>query len=888
MSLVVRINGDTTGFNNAMKEVKRGLNKSDLMAVGQAFESIGQTLTKAVTLPLLALGAASVKVGMDFESSMNTIAARTGMAEDSVVKLGDSFREMALACDLSSFSAREVADAFAGVAIRGQTAEDATSLMSASMILATGTSNDLAKTAYFLGNYLEKVGKDASYAGDYIDVFALILSSTTISLADLQKYIFNMTPAFNAFGTSVETNTGLIEGMYRVGVRGATLYSGFGTILNDFGIQGDMTTGMLERFNVAMYDANGQATSNKDRMFDLAKAMAEYEDQTYVAGLITETFNQQQAMAWSEFMRNADAIRNDIIPAYYAAGEAYHGLGIAAGMAMKEQEGLAATGQRLRAVFEEIKLTIAEYLLPVVLRIAEAFKEWLNRFNELSPETQALIVKIGLIAAAVGPLLIIIGKAIKAFATIKAVLGKFSILKTVAKMFVGLGKAIKLLLAPKAAVVIAIGFLVKALIDAWRNCEVFREKVTNAFNKVKEVALIVFEAVGTFVKGIIQGIREFWDEHGEAFMEAATNAFNMIKEIAIIAFEAIRDIVEAVWPVIQTIIENAWEAIKAVISAGVEIIKGIIQVFIGIFTADWEMFWNGIKRIGTAIWSAITSIFEAKQNIMKSVATAIWNAIKAMIEGIWNGIKSAASAIWNAIQSALSSLWSGIKNKATERFTAIMNSISNAWSSVQSITSNIWGSISSFLSGSMTSIQTAISNGLNAIRNGFTNVWNSILSFLRGISLFDIGQNIIQGLVNGLSAMAGRVKDTVRSLVNLIPEGLRNMLGINSPATVLIELGEFTGQGFVVGLQNCFGALRRTVDEMARMAMPEVPKLISRQRGGEPGGSSNPEFTPTINVTGHENMGVYLNGKLVGGLIANEVQAAQNRNGHRVLVGVRA
>jgi len=60
----------------------------------------------------------------------------------------------------SVFSGRQIADAYAQIAVSGHSAADATNIMSAAVTFATATGNDLGASAYMLSNYLMKVGKD--------------------------------------------------------------------------------------------------------------------------------------------------------------------------------------------------------------------------------------------------------------------------------------------------------------------------------------------------------------------------------------------------------------------------------------------------------------------------------------------------------------------------------------------------------------------------------------------------------------------------------------------------------------------------------------------------------------------------------------------------------
>jgi hypothetical protein len=63
--------------------------------------------------------------------------------------------------------------------------------------------------------------------------------------------------------------------------------------------------------------------------------------------------------------------------------------------------------------------------------------------------------------------------------------------------------------------------------------------------------------------------------------------------------------------------------------------------------------------------------------------------------------------------------------------------------------------------------------------------------------------------------MVGKVGDAIKSVADKVTGGLRDFLDIRSPSRVLMQLGEYTGEGFVSGLEKTVDAVRREAAEMA-------------------------------------------------------------------------
>ena len=91
--------------------------------------------------------------------------------------------------------------------------------------------------------------------------------------------------------------------------------------------------------------------------------------------------------------------------------------GSAASMAETMNDNLAGQLQILKSQLEELAISFGELLMPAIRTIVgwiQKFVDWLNSMDE---GTRKVIVTIALVAAAIGPILIIVGKVISAVGT---------------------------------------------------------------------------------------------------------------------------------------------------------------------------------------------------------------------------------------------------------------------------------------------------------------------------------------------------------------------------------------------------------------------------------------------------------------------------------------
>ena len=91
---------DLRGFDRAMKKAQRSIGK-----FGRKMQAVGKNLTTKVTLPVLGLGVAAVKMASDFEETDSKFKTVFSSIEDKAEATAKTFRK---SFGLSSQSAKEL------------------------------------------------------------------------------------------------------------------------------------------------------------------------------------------------------------------------------------------------------------------------------------------------------------------------------------------------------------------------------------------------------------------------------------------------------------------------------------------------------------------------------------------------------------------------------------------------------------------------------------------------------------------------------------------------------------------------------------------------------------------------------------------------------------
>ena len=377
-----------------------------------------------------------------------------------------------------------------------------------------------------------------------------------------------------------------------------------------------------------------------------------------------------------------------LIQAYEQSADALNGL--------EEQKGsLLWKMQELWATIKDLGDSFGQILLPYVSRAVDFIQDLVERFVQLDERAQKMIVILALVAAAIGPVLIVAGMLAKGIAALG---GVFSLAGLKIMLIIGI-----------------FALIGAAIMTLWNENEEFREAVIAIWESIKEWAMNIWGA-----------IRDFWEENGEAIIAKAKEIWQDIQEIFMVLFRVLKDIWDSlsetfmhVWKLIQkfweawgdtilSVAQTMWNQIKMVIETVINVIKDVIGLVMAIIRGDWSEAWNRIKSIVTSIVNLIKNTISNWINIIRSIVTNGFNIIR---NGIQNAMQSARNGVSNAIN--------GIR-------TAISNGINGALNVVK----NLGRSFFDAGKGLIQQMINGIKNMAAGVKNAVTNVVSSVRNLL--------------------------------------------------------------------------------------------------------------------------------------------------------------
>ena len=739
--------------NTASKNIATTIG-NNLQSAGKSMTSAGSTLTKTVTTPVLGLGTAAVKVTSDFESAMSKVSAISGATGGDLDALNKKAQEMGAK---TKFSATESAEAFTYMAMAGWKTEDMLSGIDGIMSLAAADGLDLATTSDIVTDALTAFGLSASDSGHFADVLAKASSNANTNVSMLGESFKYAAPVAGALGYSAEDTAIALGLMANAGIKGSQGGTALRGSLTRLIKPTDDAAALMEQYGLSMTNADGSMKSLgevmnmlRDKLGGLTEA-----EQAQVAAQI---FGQEAMSGMLAIINASDSDYAKLTDAIYDAD------GAAQQMADTMLDNLSGQLTLLKSALEGLAIQFGEILMPYIKQFVTWLQNLTQKLQELTPEQKEQIVKWAAIAAAIGPVLMVLGKLTSSVVSIITTFGKIPGAIAKAKSaFTAVSAAIGGISAPVVAVVAVIGVLIAAFANLWKTNEEFRNKMTAIWDGIKSK----FES---FAQGIVDRL----------------NALGF-------DFENFGEVVKAIWDgfcsVLAPVFEAAFEIISSVLGTVLDVLTGILDVFIGIFTGNWEQCWNGIKEIFVGIWNGLVGILQSLGNMLLGIFDAVCGWFGTTWDETWTNIKQFFVDIWNGITSFFSNVISSIKMAVSNFITTIINFFAQLPTNIANFITNAYNSVVTWVSNMVAKAREMGQNFLNAVVSFFTNLPYKVGYFigntLTNIVLWvgnmvakarEMGTNFINNVVSFFTQLPGKVLQFITSAFNNVQTWATNMV----------------------------------------------------------------------------------------------------------------
>lgn len=419
------------------------------------------------------------------------------------------------------------------------------------------------------------------------------------------------------------------------------------------------------------------------------------------------------------------------------------------------------------------------------------------------------------------------------------------------------------------------------LIDLWDIIKKWTEKNWPLIQKTIET---VMEAIQDVIEKVTKAIQKFWERWGDDILAYAEWIFDSIYKVIKTSLENVLDIISAImkvitgdwqgaWDDIQKVVERTLSTVKDIIKNGFDVFLKIVKDVMGDIVDRVKSAWDDLKsRTESALSSLRSSISNIWNQISSNVQSIVTNMINSVVSRINAAVSTIRTAILNMFNNAISSVAGAIGSLASlysmvqNLINSIRDRIMNLWSTIRDgITNAISAALNAFninsVVGYIINLATAIMNTIKArlislyvtVRDGLSTAISTAINLISipFTSLYNIGRNIIQGVIDGINSAKSKLRDILEGVADAIPGWLRDWLGIGSPAKIMIPIGKSVVEGLQAGIMSQVPSLMGQLQNQVAAPMVAAPAL----------GAST-----TSNVTNIFNTG--------GNTIANTMDAA--------------
>lgn len=616
-----------------------------MVKTGKQMTSAGKTMSAGVTAPVLAIGTASLKTAMDFEYGMDKVKSISSATASEMDLLTAKAKVMGAK---TKFSATESADAFSYMAMAGWKTQDMLSGIEGIMYLAGATGEDLASTSDIVTDALTAFGLQAKDTNRFVDVLAQTANASNTSVSLMGETFKFVAPVAGALGYSIEDTSTAIGIMANSGIKASQAGTALRSLLTNLSKPTDSMKKAMDKLGISLTDNEGNMKSFSEVMGDLRNGfstLSEAEKAQYAATIAGKT-------GMSGLLAIVNSSEEDFNT---LAGAIYNADGAAKQMYDTANDNLTGKMTVLKSTIESISISIGERLTPYIGKLTEFVQGLADKFNSLSDEQLDTIIKFAGIAAAIGPVLIVVGKATTGFGKLlKSTKSIVSGIKAVRSAFSSVSSFIGIL-NPKLLLVVAIVGAVAAIAYVvyknWDKIKPVFDKVGNALKLcVTEMKANLEQFVGK-AKENIEKIKEKFNEFVQKCKDTkdkVTGFFTNIKNSIVDWYNgcvtkfknfigSCADMVAKVKGHIVAFISKFTEA-KNSLSAIIGNIKGyfdgikttlggVISFITGVFTGNWSRAWQGIKDIFKGIFGSISSVVKAPLNAVIGLINGAIGAI---------------------------------------------------------------------------------------------------------------------------------------------------------------------------------------------------------------------------------------------------------------------
>jgi phage-related minor tail protein len=369
-------------------------------AMGKSMTSAGGTLTKGLTVPLTAVGAAAVASWKSVDEGLDTIVQKTGASGEALDSMSEIMKNLTttIPTDFATAGAA-IGEVNTRFGLTGQALED----LSARFIkFADLNGTDVSNSIDSVQAAMAAFGLEAEDAGDVLDMLNKAGQDTGVPMDKLAQSLLTNGTALQEMGYDINTSIGFLANLEKSGVDSSAVMTGL---------------------KKALQNATKDGKSMGDALADLQEQMAGAGSDTEAAQAAMELFGAKAGPAIAAAVQDGrlsfDDFSNSVEDWGDSVGTTFEG-------AQDPMDKMTTTMNELKLLGADLVEAAGPLITDVLGGLTSGVQALSEGWNSLSPEMQDVIIKCAGIAVVAGPLLSVGGKAVSGISAITGGLGSLA------------------------------------------------------------------------------------------------------------------------------------------------------------------------------------------------------------------------------------------------------------------------------------------------------------------------------------------------------------------------------------------------------------------------------------------------------------------------------
>ncbi len=325
-----------------------------------------------------------------------------------------------------------------------------------------------------------------------------------------------------------------------------------------------------------------------------------------------------------------------------------------------------------------------------------------------------------------------------------------------------------------------------------------------------------------------------------------------------------------------------WDIVQPILTAILDGIGGLATAVMQMATGDWAGAWESLGGVANGLWEGIKGAWTGFVAWVTGWFGTDWATVSQAWADAWNMLPGVLTWVWESIKQSVLTWWTDFTTVWGENAALFGQIVVTGWETIKTAAQTKWDEIKLAISTKLTEIATTLTakademkgkwqTGLDNLKTAAMTVWtdiktnitNKITEIVTNITnssnqLFKAGQNLFQGLLDGISSKVDEVisylEDALADIVDLASQ----IFDINSPSRVFFVFGK----QIMAGLANGIAAYAGDAAFATQTAGRDVIDALPTEAYGPPGASA-------MRATGQIN--IYIDGARDPEAVANAI-----------------